>query len=75
VFIVFLIIACLLIAVAYFSIPAYVILSVVLYVTFQIVGLGGAKQGWLQQVRHGGFIGWLVSIPFCLVIVYLQKSV
>ena len=71
----FLIIALLLIAVAYFSMPAYILLSVVLYIVFQLMGFGADKSGWYKQVRDGGFIGWLISIPFCLVIVYLQRPV
>jgi hypothetical protein len=71
----FLIIAFVLIVVAYFSIPAYVLSSVVLYVLFQIMGLGRRQSGWVRQIRDGGFIGWLISLPVCLVVVYFQRPV
>jgi len=68
----FLIVAIVLISLAYFSMTAYLIASVVLYVFFQIIG--GKKDGEYKKIRLGGFIGWLISIPFCLVIVYLNAG-
>lgn len=68
----FLIIAIVLIALAYFSMTTYLIASVVLYVFYQIIG--GKKDGEYKKVRISCFIGWLISIPFCLVMVYLNAG-
>lgn len=68
----FLIIAVVLITLAYFSMTAYLVASVVLYVVFQIIG--GKPDGTYKKLRLGGFIGWLISIPFCLVMVYLNAG-
>jgi len=68
----FLIIAIVLIFLAYFSMTTYLIASVVLYVFFQIIG--GKNEGEYKKLRLGGFIGWLISIPFCLVMVYLNAG-
>lgn len=68
----FLIIALVLIFLAYFSMTAYLVASVVLYFIFQIVG--GKNDGASKRLRLGGFIGWLISIPFSLVMVYLDAG-
>jgi len=71
----FLLIAIVLISIAYFSMPAYLISSVVLYLALQIMGVGVGKEGKNRQIRHAGLIAWLISIPFSLVMVYLQRPV
>ena len=68
----FLIVATVLIVLAYYSMTAYLVASVGLYVFFQIIG--GKKDGQYNKLRLGGFIGWLISIPFCLVMVYLSAG-
>jgi hypothetical protein len=68
----FLITAIVLIVLAYFSMTAYLVASVVLYVFFQIIG--GKKDGASKKLRLGCLIGWLISIPFALVMVYLNAG-
>jgi len=67
----FLMITLVLITIAYFSMPVYLLTSAVLYVSLQILGAG--KQGDYKKLGTAALIGWLISIPFCLVIVYLQR--
>jgi len=71
----FLLIAVVLISIAYFSMPAYLISSVVLYVALQVIGVGAGKEGKIRQIRHAGLIAWLISIPFSLILVYLQRPI
>jgi bacteriorhodopsin len=68
----FLITAIVLIVLAYFSMTTYLVASVLLYAFFQIIG--GKNDGASKRLRLGGFIGWLISIPFCLVMVYLNAG-
>jgi bacteriorhodopsin len=68
----FLIIAIVLIVLAYFSMTTYLVASVILFVFYQIVG--GKKDGGYKTLRIACFIGWLISIPFCLVMVYLNAG-
>ena len=68
----FLIIAIVLISLAYFSMTSYLIASVVLYVFFQI--MGGKQDSEHKKRRLGCLIGWLISIPFSLVKVYLNAG-
>ena len=51
---------------------AYLVASVVLFVFYQIIG--GKKDGGYKTLRIACFIGWLISIPFCLVMVYLNAG-
>lgn len=68
----FLIVAVVLISLAYFSMTAYLVVSALLCVFLQIIG--GKKDGQYKRMRIGGLIGWLISIPFSLVMVYLHAG-
>jgi hypothetical protein len=58
-----LITAAVLILVAWVSAMSYVIVCIVLWVIYQVIGIGGGKHGWYRQLRDGCFMGWVFSVP------------
>jgi len=55
--------AAILVLVALFSAMSYVAACIVLWVVYQVIGIGGGKHGWYRQLRDGCFLGWVLSLP------------
>lgn len=48
---------------------SFLLISLMLYMFFQFASFGEGKRGLYRQIRDGTMIGWLASLPACLVIV------
>lgn len=48
--------------------PVYVVILVLFFVYSQIFGMGTGRRGVYRQIRDGGFIACVASIPFCLIL-------
>jgi cytochrome b561 len=56
------------------SVYGFLILSLVLYLLFHFASFGEGKRGLYRQIRDGTMLGWLMSLPICLVIWQLSDK-
>ncbi len=49
-------------------VPAYIGVLVVFIIYSQIFGMGVGKRGYFRQIRDGGFIACIASMPICLIL-------
>lgn len=50
------------------SVSSFLIASLMLYVLFHFASFGEGKRGLFRQIRDGVFVGWVASLPVCIVI-------
>jgi hypothetical protein len=41
---------------------AYIIASIVIFIFYRFVGVGGGNLGWYRQLRDGVFIAWVTAL-------------
>ena len=56
------------------SVSGFLVVSLILYLLFQFASFGEGKRGLFRQIRDGAMIGWLASLPICLVIWQLSGN-
>ncbi len=59
---------CFLVGAFTFYAPVYIGLIVSFIVYSQIFGMGVGKRGYFRQIRDGGFIACIASMPICLIL-------
>ena len=50
-----------------FYVPVYITIIAIFYVYSQAFSMGTGKRGLYRQIRDGGFIACVASIPICLI--------